>query len=93
MAEWIALDRLLVDPQPQRSIGVCDGEVIDHARFRQRVLAWRAAFAAADGRDWALYFDDAVAFAAALFGAWHAASGCSWLPTTCRPRCRRCGHR
>ena len=63
MAEWIALDRLLVDPQPQRSIGVCDGEVIDHARFRQRVLAWRAAFAAADGRDWALYFDDAVAFA------------------------------
>ncbi|OWY84349.1 AMP-binding protein, partial [Raoultella ornithinolytica] len=72
MAEWIALDRLLVDPQPQRSIGVCDGEVIDHARFRQRVLAWRAAFAAADGRDWALYFDDAVAFAAALFGAWHA---------------------
>lgn len=21
------------------------------------------------------------------------ASGCSWLPTTCRPRCRRCSHR
>ncbi|HHA2645231.1 TPA: AMP-binding protein [Stenotrophomonas maltophilia] len=72
MAEWIALDRLLVDPQPQRRIGLCEGEVIDHPRFRQRVLAWRAAFAAADGRDWALYFDDAVAFAAALFGAWHA---------------------
>ncbi|MFS2046832.1 AMP-binding protein, partial [Stenotrophomonas geniculata] len=72
MAEWIALDRLLLEARPQRNVGVCDGEVIDHARFRQRVLAWRAAFAAAEGRDWALYFDDAVAFAAALFGAWHA---------------------
>ena len=72
MAEWIALDRLLLEARPQRSVGLCDGEVIDHAGFRQRVLAWRAAFAAAEGRDWALYFDDAVAFAAALFGAWHA---------------------
>lgn len=72
MAEWIALDRLLLEARPQRSVGLCDGEVIDHAGFRQRVLAWRAAFAAAEGRDWALYFDDAVASAAALFGAWHA---------------------
>lgn len=72
MAEWIALDRLLLEARPQRSVGLCNGEVIDHAGFRQRVLAWRAAFAAAEGRDWALYFDDAVAFAAALFGAWHA---------------------
>ena len=72
MAEWIALDRLLLEARPQRGVGLCDGEVVDHAGFRQRVLAWRGAFAAAEGRDWALYFDDAVAFAAALFGAWHA---------------------
>ncbi|UUS15170.1 AMP-binding protein [Stenotrophomonas sp. CD2] len=72
MAEWIALDRLLLEARPQRGVGLCDGEVVDHAGFRQRVLAWRGAFAAAEGRDWALYFDDAVAFAAALFGARHA---------------------
>ncbi|MCF3496086.1 MULTISPECIES: AMP-binding protein [Stenotrophomonas maltophilia group] len=72
MAEWIALDRLLLEARPQRSVGLCDGDMVDHACFRQRVLGWRAAFAAAEGRDWALYFDDAVAFAAALFGAWHA---------------------
>lgn len=34
--------------------------------------AWRAAFAAAPGRRWALYIESPQAFAAALFGAWHA---------------------
>ncbi|KAF1050563.1 MAG: Inner membrane ABC transporter permease protein YdcV [Stenotrophomonas maltophilia] len=53
-------------------MGACHGIALDHAAFRQRAVAWRDAFAAAEGRDWALYFDDAIAFAAALFGAWHA---------------------
>jgi acyl-CoA synthetase (AMP-forming)/AMP-acid ligase II len=72
MAEWIALDRLLLEARPQRSVGVCDGEVIDHACFRQRYWPGAPRLRRAEGRDWALYFDDAVAFAAALFGAWHA---------------------
>lgn len=72
MSEWIALDRLLVTAQPGREVGICDGIAIDHTAFRASALAWKAAFSAAEGRDWALYFDDAVAFAAALFGAWHA---------------------
>jgi acyl-CoA synthetase (AMP-forming)/AMP-acid ligase II len=72
MADWIALDRLLVDAQPGRDIGLCEGVALDHSAFRLRALAWRDAFAAAEGRDWALYFDDAIAFAAAVFGAWHA---------------------
>lgn len=72
MADWIALDRLMVVAQPDRPVGVCNGVAQDHSALRQQVLAWRDAFAAADGRDWALYFDDAIAFAAALFGAWHA---------------------
>lgn len=38
MAEWIALDRLLLEARPQRSVGLCDGEVIDHAGFRQREI-------------------------------------------------------
>jgi len=73
MAEWIALDRLALVPQPQRIVGIdAAGRSVDHADFRARVLGWQQAFAAAPGRDWALYFDDTLAFAAALFGAWHA---------------------
>jgi len=72
MAEWIALDRLAVAPRPGRSVGVAAHGQLDHPAFRLQVLGWRQAFAAAPGRDWALYFDDTLAFAAALLGAWHA---------------------
>ena len=73
MAEWIALDRLALAPQRDRIVGIdAEGRAVDHAEFRTRVLGWQQAFAAAPGRDWALYFDDTLAFAAALFGAWHA---------------------
>lgn len=34
MAEWIALDRLLLEARPQRSVGLCDGDMVDHACFR-----------------------------------------------------------
>lgn len=73
MAEWLPLQHWLHDPLPGRCIGMReDGSRLDHAGFRQQVQGWQAAFAATDGEDWALYFDDALAFAAALFGAWHA---------------------
>ena len=73
MAEWIALDRLLRAPLPGRAVGVtASGAVLDHAGLHAQVERWRAAFAAAPGRDWALYLDDTLAFAAALFGAWYA---------------------
>ena len=73
MAEWIALDRLALVPQPDRLVGIdADGGRVAHAQFRAQVLGWQQAFAAAPGRDWALYFDDTLAFAAALLGAWHA---------------------
>ncbi|WNH48647.1 AMP-binding protein [Stenotrophomonas aracearum] len=73
MAEWIALDQMVVVPQPGRIVGIdADGRRVGHAEFRTRVLGWQQAFAAAPGRDWALYFDDTLAFAAALLGAWHA---------------------
>lgn len=72
MAEWIALDQLLVQPRPGRALGLHAGAAVDHADFHQRVLDWRAAFAAAPGHDWALYFDEALDFAVALFGAWQA---------------------
>lgn len=72
MREWLPLKRLLLAPLPGRVVGNEAGGAIDHAGFRCRVQGWKAAFAAAPGDDWALYFDDALAFAAALFGAWHA---------------------
>jgi acyl-CoA synthetase (AMP-forming)/AMP-acid ligase II len=72
MAEWIALDRLAVAPRPGRGVGVVDGGELDHPAFVGQVQRWQQAFAQAPGRDWALYFDDTLAFAAALFGAWHA---------------------
>ncbi len=72
MAEWIALHRLAGAPVAGRTVGMLDGEPLDHAVLRARMERWRIAFAAAPGTDWALYFDDALAFAAALFGAWAA---------------------
>lgn len=68
MAEWIALTHVAARAQAGRVIA--DG--LDHARFRERVAAWQAAFAAHSGRDWALYLEHADDFACALFGAWHA---------------------
>ncbi|NIJ69198.1 ApeI family dehydratase [Xanthomonas sp. 60] len=87
MAEWIALDRLLLQPLPARVVGVlADGGALDHAALHAQVLRWQSAFASAPGRDWALYFDDTLAFAAALFGAWHAGKrvflGADNLPAT-----------
>ncbi len=72
MAEWIALARLAVAPLPGRIVGESAQGAVDHPEFRQQVLRWQQAFARAPGNDWALYFDDTLAFAAALLGAWHA---------------------
>mgnify|MGYP000858945681 CR=1 FL=1 len=73
MAEWIALAQLLQQPRAGRVVGHNEtGSPLDHAIFHRQVQQWHAAFAAHDGRDWALFFDDALHFAAALFGAWHA---------------------
>ncbi len=72
MAEWVALAQLLVRPLADRCIAVGDGQPLMQPAFRQQVIDWQAAFAASDGRDWALYFDESADFAAALFGAWHA---------------------
>ena len=72
MADWIALDRLVLTPRPGRIVGATAAGELDHSHFRLQVLRWQQAFARAPGTDWALYFDDTLVFAAALFGAWHA---------------------
>lgn len=82
MADWLSLDRVAERPVAGRTVAVgeareldrasLDRAPLDHAAFRDRVEGWRHAFADCAGQRWALYFDDAIAFAAALFGAWHA---------------------
>jgi len=67
-----------------RPVGRRAGQDIDGAQFRVRIDAWQAAFAAAPGRRWALLIDDAIEFAAALYGAWHAGKQV-FLPADAQP--------
>jgi acyl-coenzyme A synthetase/AMP-(fatty) acid ligase/3-hydroxymyristoyl/3-hydroxydecanoyl-(acyl carrier protein) dehydratase len=73
MAEWLSLTELALRPgDAQRPVACRNGELLTHAHFVQDVRRWHTAFGAHGGDRFALYFDDAYDFAAALFGAWHA---------------------
>jgi acyl-CoA synthetase (AMP-forming)/AMP-acid ligase II len=71
VADWLPLAYVAMRPLPGRGVATAP-HALDHAAFLHQVAGWRRAFAAQPGPDWVLYFDDAVRFAAALFGAWHA---------------------
>lgn len=82
------LYRRLIDTPSPRAVASRHGESIDEQAFRQRVVAWMAAFALVDGHAVALYQTDGLEFAAALLGAWQAGKTV-WLPgdalpATCR---------
>lgn len=70
MVEWLSLAQLMHEA-PDTRVVATDGPIRNMAQLRQQARAWRTAFARKPGR-WALHFNDAPAFAAALFGAWHA---------------------
>lgn len=72
MAEWISLETLAVRPHAGRVLALAATSTLDHAWFRAQAARWRSAFAAQPGQRWALHIADAAAFAAALYGAWHA---------------------
>ena len=72
MSEWLSLREIALAPVRNRIVAVSPQADIDHAAFHRRVIAWNTAFAARAEGDWALYDEDIVEFAAALFGAWHA---------------------
>jgi acyl-coenzyme A synthetase/AMP-(fatty) acid ligase len=67
-----------------RAVGLRAGNTVLRAEFLARVDAWQAAFAAAPGKRWALLHDDAIEFAAALYGAWHAGKTV-FLPADAQP--------
>lgn len=58
MSDWLPLSRVALRP--------------GQGNFTRALLQWRAAFLARSDQRVALYFQDSHAFAAALFGAWHA---------------------
>ena len=72
MADWRNLAEVAVLPEPGRAFTAAGRDSRDHAHFHRDVLRWRTAFAASPTQAWALHFEDAACFAAALYGAWHA---------------------
>ncbi|WP_016832009.1 AMP-binding protein [Herbaspirillum lusitanum] len=49
-----------------------DGEAVTHAQFIQETAGWRQLLLRRPGMRFALYLQDTISFAAALFGAWQA---------------------
>lgn len=67
-------------------VGLRDGCAVLQAEWRAEAAAWHARFSALPGPAVALYFEDTLSAAAALFAAWHAGKTVWWpgdaLPAT-----------
>lgn len=73
MAEWMGPGGLAARPgDAARPVARREDRVLSHADFVEHVRRWNAAFTSHGGDRFALYFEDAFDFAAALFGVWHA---------------------
>lgn len=66
------LRQLLAQRPAEFIIGWRDGAAVPNDVFLRRVYAWHALLQRTEGKDFALYLDDSIEFAAALLGAWHA---------------------
>jgi acyl-CoA synthetase (AMP-forming)/AMP-acid ligase II/3-hydroxymyristoyl/3-hydroxydecanoyl-(acyl carrier protein) dehydratase len=53
-------------------VGWRDRSAVRNREFLPRLLAWRELLSRQPGRNFALFHEDGIEFAAALFGAWHA---------------------
>src|SRR5262245_22187389 len=62
-----------------RRVGWRDGTSVDYEEFLARVRGWRRLLRRTSGQKFALYLNDSIEFAAALFGAW-AAGKTIYLP-------------
>ena len=74
MTFWRPLTHVALpdDDRAALTLAIRENGNVSHAQFVRDVLRWRAGFRQVPGDAVALYFDDAVEFSAALFGAWHA---------------------
>jgi acyl-coenzyme A synthetase/AMP-(fatty) acid ligase len=72
---------------PEAVVGMRDGAPVTRAALRARVRAWAGMARRLPGRNVALFLDDSLEFAAALFGAWQAGKtvwlAADPLPATC----------
>ncbi|RQO37122.1 AMP-binding protein [Herminiimonas sp. KBW02] len=66
------LQQLLAQRPAQTIMGWRDGAPVCYEVFLRRVSAWYALLDRTDGKNFALYLDDSIEFAAALLAAWHA---------------------
>lgn len=81
MTELLSLENLLAAGRDSaHPVAQRNGTLLTFGDFARAVAGWQAAFARQPGERWALYYDDAFVFAAALFGAWHAGK-CVYLPS------------
>ena len=72
MLETADMLNLLAAPRPPGwTVAWRGGVPVSWEEFLARTRAWRALLRAESGRRFALYIDDGIEFAAALFGAWH----------------------
>jgi len=73
MSEFIQFGNLFDAARDRKAVVAFRGGVpIDLGSFERQVRAWYAAFVTAPGRRYVLHSADALEFAAALLGAWHA---------------------
>lgn len=81
------LSAWLTQPPPS-IVGWRRGEPVTGAEFVAEAGRWQAAFAAQPGQRFALYFQDSLRFAAALFGLWQTGKQ-AWLPGDLTPASRQ----
>lgn len=73
---------------PPELIGWRRREPVTGAEFIEQAGRWHAAFAAHPGQRFALFFQDSLSFAAALFGLWQSGKQ-AWLPGDLTPASRQ----
>ena len=88
MAELLDMLGILTTVRkPGHVVGCRYGKSIQHEEFLARVGAWRELLRRTSGQRFALYLNDSVEFASALFGAWAAGKVIylpgDTLPSTC----------
>lgn len=66
------LAQALAAKPPGQVLGWRHGAPVFNGQFLARLNAWREHLQAIEGRDFALYLEDGIEFAAALLGAWQA---------------------
>ncbi|HEX8954801.1 MAG TPA: AMP-binding protein [Burkholderiaceae bacterium] len=64
--------RMLAQKPAHAIIGWRGAEAVGNSAFLYRIAAWHAALAPLPGKNFALYFEDGLEFAAALLAAWQA---------------------